>query len=298
MFRVTLGAFIISFAAVFVRAAGLAPDTATFYRMAFGGAAMLALLAREGRLRSVLPLLVPSIPAAMLFTGDFFCWHRSIFAVGPGLATMLGNLSAVFIALFSVLFLAERAGLRFFTALAMALAGVFLTVGPVWNSAGEDFHTGVLFGLTTALFYASYILSLKKMVGKTGDVLATATAVTLTTATLCGLLVLFSGGSFVLPDAKAWSSMLALGVLCQCVGWLCITTGLGETRASLASLLLLLQPVLSFVWDILFFDKPIRVVEISGVALALAGIYLGSLRRGNKVKSSKQPEPQIPNAGK
>ncbi len=259
---------------------------------------MLALLAREGRLRTVLPLLVPSLPAAVLFTGDFFCWHRSILAVGPGLATMLGNLSAVFIALFSVLFLAERAGLRFFTALGMALTGVFLTVGPVWNSAGRDFHTGVIFGLITALFYASYILSLKKLVVKTGDVLATATAVALSTAIICGLLVLFSGGSFELPDARAWSSMLALGVLCQCIGWLCITTGLGETRASLASLLLLLQPVLSFVWDILFFDKPIRAVEISGVALALAGIYLGSLRRGGKPKADTPPEPPLPQTGR
>ncbi len=284
MFRVSLGAFIISFAAVFVKASGLAPDTATVYRMTFGGIAMLLLLARENRLRSVVPLLLPAIPTAIVFTGDFYCWHRSIIAVGPGLATMLGNLSAVFIAVISVLFLSERAGWRFFTALAMAMTGVFLTVGPVWNSSGQNFHTGVFFGIITAIFYAAYILSLKRLVEKTHDVLAVATAVTLMTGLLCCLLVIMSGESFALPDLGAWSSMLALGILCQCAGWLFITTGLGQTRASLAALLLLLQPVLSFVWDLLFFAKPVNPIEISGVALALCGIYLGSVRHGAKAR--------------
>jgi len=43
---------------------------------------------------------------------------------------------------------------------------------------------------------------------------------------------------------------------------------------------LLLQPTLSYVWDVLFFDKPTGTVEIAGVILALAGIFLGSTRNG------------------
>ncbi|GAB7023915.1 DMT family transporter [Salidesulfovibrio brasiliensis] len=279
MGSLALGAITISFAAVFVTTAGISADASAFYRMLFGGLCMVGLLAAKGRIAILPRLLIPAIPVAIIFTGDFLCWHRAILAVGPGLATMLGNLQAVYIALFSVLFLGERSGVRFFAALGLALSGVYLTVGPVWNLSGETFRIGVLFGIATAVFYGSYILMLKRLVNRTGEVLGATTAVTLLTALFCGLFTLASGESFVLPDLAAWSSMVALGALCQCGGWLLIARGLDKTPASLAGLVLLLQPVLSFVWDIWFFAKPVNAVELSGVALALSGIYLGSLRR-------------------
>ena len=43
-----------------------------------------------------------------------------------------------------------------------------------------------------------------------------------------------------------------------------------------AGLALLLQPTLSFVWDVLFFARPMSAMELLGAAIALAAIYLGS----------------------
>ena len=43
-----------------------------------------------------------------------------------------------------------------------------------------------------------------------------------------------------------------------------------------AGLALLLQPTLSFVWDVLFFGRPMQAIEIAGAAIALVAIYLGS----------------------
>ena len=39
---------------------------------------------------------------------------------------------------------------------------------------------------------------------------------------------------------------------------------------------LLLQPLLSFIWDILLFDRPIVARELFGASLVLFGIWLGS----------------------
>ena len=47
----------------------------------------------------------------------------------------------------------------------------------------------------------------------------------------------------------------------------------------LAGLALLLQPTLSFVWDVLFFGRPMQPIEIAGAAIALFAIYLGSRSR-------------------
>jgi drug/metabolite transporter (DMT)-like permease len=50
-------------------------------------------------------------------------------------------------------------------------------------------------------------------------------------------------------------------------------------EASRAGLLLLLQPALTFVWDVLFFGRPTTAPEALGAALAIGAIYMGSARR-------------------
>ncbi|MFQ3334630.1 MAG: drug/metabolite transporter (DMT)-like permease, partial [Woeseiaceae bacterium] len=43
-------------------------------------------------------------------------------------------------------------------------------------------------------------------------------------------------------------------------------------------IVLLLQPSLSFIWDILFFNRSIVLIESLGVLMVLFAIYLGSKR--------------------
>ena len=46
---------------------------------------------------------------------------------------------------------------------------------------------------------------------------------------------------------------------------------------------LLLQPALAFIWDVVLFDRPTAVLEVVGAMLALVAIYLGSAReKGGK----------------
>ena len=84
------------------------------------------------------------------------------------------------------------------------------------------------------------------------------------------------------PSGKCWAMaacMAAYGIVAQCVGWALISRGLRDTRVSLAGLILLLQPALAYVWDLVFFAKPAGVAEVCGVAATLAGIALGARRR-------------------
>jgi drug/metabolite transporter (DMT)-like permease len=52
--------------------------------------------------------------------------------------------------------------------------------------------------------------------------------------------------------------------------------------ATAVSLILLLQPALSFLWDILLFKRPTSGYEYLGIALILLAIYFGSLRKKEK----------------
>ncbi|MGH8335846.1 MAG: EamA family transporter, partial [Gammaproteobacteria bacterium] len=71
------------------------------------------------------------------------------------------------------------------------------------------------------------------------------------------------------------------------LGWVLISSSIHKVRASQVGLILLLQPVCAFAWDVLFFGRRFTAVEIAGAVLALAAIYLGSVRRS--VFSFKQP---------
>ena len=76
--------------------------------------------------------------------------------------------------------------------------------------------------------------------------------------------------------------LLVMALVRREVKWRGKQNALPGIRASLSGLILLLQPALAFVWDVLLFQRPTTLVNWLGVVLALAAIYLGT------VKTSKQ----------
>lgn len=280
MIGLLIGAIIISFASVMVKLAHVPPDVVGFYRLFVGGIGMSVILWRMDKLKYLtLHVWKWSLLSAAFFMADFFFWHRSIGLVGPGLSTMLANFQVLILAAVSVIFLRERVSGPFLTAIVMALAGLYLMVGVSWSSFTPGYQLGVVYGLLAALFYALYLLSLKFSLTKVGaDPLAMACAVALLTGLLLGGLSVGQGESFVIPDLQSLLALSFLALICHAVGWYLITRSVQVVRTSLVGLILLLQPTLSFVWDILFFDKPANGLEITGVCLALAAIYLGSVK--------------------
>ncbi len=272
------GAALISFAAVFVRLAQVGPDTAAFYRMFFGTIALVFLLWRDGSLRRIKGRMVGyALLCGLLFALDIMSWHRSIHYVGPGLATLLTNFQVFALTVVSLLVLHERPGRLFYLALPLAFVGLYLMVGVHWDSVGDDYQAGVGWGFLTALFYAAYVLGLKLSIPRLGGPgrKAFMTCVAAATGLIIGCWMLVSGVSFVIPTAMDFMWLAALGVLCQAAGWLFISRGMEGLSATLVGLGLLLQPALSYLWDILFFGKPFGVTDGIGAVLALGGIYMG-----------------------
>ena len=64
-----------------------------------------------------------------------------------------------------------------------------------------------------------------------------------------------------------------------------IASSLPRVSTTEAGIALLLQPTLSFVWDVLFFARPMSATELLGAAIALAAIYLGSRAPSKQAQS-------------
>jgi drug/metabolite transporter (DMT)-like permease len=289
MTHLLLGAAIISFSPVFVKLAapyGVAGDAAAFHRVFIGGLCLLlaSLASREPRSKVWnMPRsgLLWSLACAAFFTADLLCWHLSILYVGPGLATLFGNFQVFLLAAWGIVFLREKPGLRFFAGILLAMGGLFAIVAPAWASAGHNFQLGVFFGLLTGLFYAGFILALNRSMTECGDgsQLAAMTANSLLAAAILAPIILLRGGTLAIDPGMPLLLMAGYGVTSQFIGWVLISRGLRETRMSLAGLILLLQPVLAYVWDLTLLSRPAGLAELVGVAATLVGIGLGARRR-------------------
>jgi len=275
------GAVLISSTSVFVRLAHVAPTVSAFYRMCFGGLMLLFLLRAVRAPWRPRPLLVLAlcVPAAA-FALDLMSWHRSIHAIGPGLATLIGNLQVFFMALAGVLFYRERLRGRFVLGVALALIGLWLLVGRSWAEVGSGYQWGVWLGLFTALMYAVYMLSFRRIQQRTPEAspMYLLCWCSLLCAALLGVAGWAEGHSFVIPDASSWASLLGLALFGQVLGWLLISYALPRLDASMVGLLLLLQPLLAFGLDVLIFDRATDALDGLGLVLSALGIFVGSQR--------------------
>ena len=276
------GALCIAFSGILVRLADVSPDTAAVFRCLYA-VPVLAVLAvwerrRYGpRTRRERWL---AMAAGVLFALDLAFWHRSIEAVGAGLATVLGNLQIVFVALLAWAALRERPSSVLLAAIPVALAGVVLISGVLEEGAfGRDPLAGVLFGVLTALAYTGFILVLRRGnrdLRRPAGPLLDATATSAVVGAAIGL------GFGTLDLTLGWPSqgwLIVLALTAQVIGWLLISVSLPRLPAAVTSVLLMIQPVGAVLLAMAILDEAPTALQLFGVALVLTGVVAVGLSR-------------------
>ena len=274
----------ISFSGVWVKVADVAPTVSAFYRVLFGGLFLLvaACWKKELTWKGSKQLLLAFF-CGLLLALDLFLWHKSIHYIGPGLATILGNFQVFLLAGLGVVFMGEKISVKFFLAILMAIAGLFLVVGIQWNQLGSEYKTGVYLGLATAVAYTIFLLALRKLQsGQTETITFYGMMIlSFVAAIFLGIQAGYNGDSFIIPDPRSWTALVLLGLTSQGIGWILISNALPRIRASLAGLILLLQPSLAFIWDVLLFQRTTSTLNWIGVIIAITAIYLGMAKNPN-----------------
>ncbi len=293
LIQMIVGACAISTTSIFVKYAHVGPTVSGFYRMAFGGLMLLAWLVATRQWQRVRWsdlgwLLLPGAAFAI----DLVMWHRSILYVGPGLATLLGNFQVFLMALAGWLWYREKLGWPFLAGVALAFLGLYLLVGLDWNAFDARYRLGVVLGVVTGFAYALYMLSTRHA-QRAGHVRLHPTQLlcvsSLVSAVILGLVALFERERFAIPDLQSGSALIGLAFFGQVLGWVLLTRAMPRLPASLIGLLLLLQPALSFVFDVILFARPTRSMDWVGVALSLLGIFVGSYRPSARRNPPSQP---------
>jgi len=284
--RLFIGATLISFSPVWVKLVSVSPTTSGFYRVLFGGVA-LALYLVISRQRLQLSKRVWSIlvMSCIFFALDLWFWHRSINYIGPGLSTLLANFQVFFMMLAGILLLRQRPRPVQLVAVPLALFGLGMIVGFDWGALPVDYRLGVIFGLLTAVTYAGYLLTMRAVRTGSPHPLPTreVAIVSIGSAAILGLSAIGEGVSLTIPTIADASFLLAYGLVSHCMGLLFIASSLPKVTTTEAGLALLLQPTLSFLWDVIFFARPMTISELVGASIALFAIYLGSRQTSKQI---------------
>ncbi len=277
VFQLLCGAFLISFSGIFVKIADVPPSTSAFYRVFFGSVflAFAVVWFKDFKKITSQEFLIISF-CGFIFALDLFFWHESIMFIGPGLATLLGNFQVFLLAATGIFFFGEKVRLRFFGAIPLAIIGLLLIVGVQWNTLGSDYKTGIYFGLLTAVCYTIFLLTLRKIQSEENhSIFSSLMIVSMSCAVFLGIKMHYAGDSFAIPHFNSLLSLLGLGLFSQTIGWVLIANALPKIRASFTGLILLLQPALAFIWDVLIFDRPTDFINWTGVVVTLGAIYMG-----------------------
>ena len=277
--RLFLGAALISLSPVWVNLVSVSPTTSGVYRALFGGLALAAyLLLTKQRLHLSRTVWAMLMAASVFFALDLWFWHRSINYIGPGLATLLANFQVFFMMLAGIVLYRQAPRLVQVIAVPLALLGLGLIVGFDWTELPPDYRSGVVFGLLTAVMYASYMLTMRAVRANAVDALPLreVAIMSLTVAAILAVSAQVEGVSLAIPTMKDAGWLLGYGLLSHCLGMVLIASSLPHVSTTDAGIALLLQPTLSFIWDVLFFARPVTSTELAGAVIALVAIYLGA----------------------
>ncbi len=270
------GALGISFAPIFVRLSELGPSATAFYRLSFAVPFLMLWMSLENR-GAAAPRR-PSraadyrglILAGLFFAGDLAVWHWSIRLTSVANATLLANAAPIFVTLCGWLLFGERFTLTFLAGMGVALTGTAVLMGSS-VSLGLDHLLGDGLGLLTAVFYAAYLLAVKRLRSEFS------TATIMTWSGVVGALALLpitllSGEGLIAPTAYGWGVLLALALLSHTVGQSLIAYALAHLPAAFTSVSLLLQPAAAAVLAWLILSEPLGPLQGLGGVVVLAGI--------------------------
>jgi drug/metabolite transporter (DMT)-like permease len=269
------GIICLSFSAFFLRWSQAPGPVTALYRMIFASLILtpfaLPRLLR-GRVTVERKWLVFPLIGGIFSSFDFAFWSLAVGMTTVANATLLGNASPLWVALFALLVFREKLGKLFWAGLGLILIGAVVMMGNDFL-----FHPtvglGDILALTSSIFYAGVFLSAQR--GRENlDPLTYTWAAVCSTAVCLLVIVLLLGYPLTGFPPQTWLIFLASAIFSQILGFLSTSYALGHLPASIVSPTMIGQPVLTAILAIPFLGEVPASWQLAGGILILAGIFL------------------------
>ena len=193
--------------------------------------------------------------------------------VGPGLATVLANAQPLIAAGLAHFVLDERLGLRRGLGLLLGFAGILLIALPGFGGGNANSSPeGVGYVLLGAVGVAVGNVLLKHLAGRVDPLMATGWQFIL------GSVPLFLAAQILeAPAQVVWSPrfaivLLALGLLGTALAYALWFSLMQRAELNRLNTFTFLTPIFALIIGAVFFSERLRLIEVGGIVLTLAGV--------------------------
>lgn len=242
-----------------------------FYRMAFALVILtpIALFLKKFKIPS-LPQMALAFLCGILFGSDVAVWNISIQESSATQASLLTNLSPIWVGIATFLWLKPKPKLNFWIGTLIAFLGMGTLVGfQVFSEL--NFDRAFNFGVLSGIFYAAYLLISKKILTQI-DVISFMILSLFASTLYLGIICLITNEPFTGFSSEGWMVLVIQAVVCQLGAWLLISYTTQHMRATTISLSLLAQAVITAIMAYLFLNEQITLQMVLGGLILLLGI--------------------------
>jgi len=187
--------------------------------------------------------------------------------------SILINVSAIFIAIMSILLLKEKINLKKALGIVLGFVGIVVVIS---NGEIRFFESSTLFGdllmLFDGLIWAAYTIVGKSLLDRKNVEIITSWAFLFGTLTLLPFLI-FPG--FKVPTQLiTWSSVVYMGLLCSIFGYLVWYFALEREEATNVAVYIYLIPLFTAIIAYFTLDEVVTPFKAIGGFLTIFGVYL------------------------
>ncbi|WPR72142.1 DMT family transporter [Flavobacterium sp. NG2] len=281
-----LGILCISIFPILVRLQLTTGLISAFYRMFIAALLLLpyTIITKKFQLPKT-RIVTLAIVSGIVFATDIAIWNIAIQKSSATQATLLANLSPVWVGMGSFIFLKNKPAINFWIGTAVALLGMVILVGfDVF--AKLNFDLAFTLAVFSGVLYATYILISKHILTQV-DVLSFMTLVLVSSSFFLFIVCGVSREPFTGFSPIAWGVLFIQGAICQLTAWLLISYATQHLRATRVSLSLLGQAVLATLLAWLFLDEKMSWDRIIGAVFLLLGIRITFYNKPISLKNTK-----------
>ena len=255
-----------------------------FYRMAFAFVMLLpfVIIAKKFKLPKKKYLLLASI-CGVLFSSDVAVWNIAIQESSATQASLLTNLSPLWVGIISYVFLKTKPAINFWIGTAVALFGMAMLVGFKFFLE-LDFDKAFILAVLSGIFYSIYLLVSKKTLSQV-EVLSFMTISLFASTLYLAVLCLFAKEKFYGFSDLGWIVLVIQAVVCQLMAWISISYATQHMRPTRVSLSLLAQAVITSILAWIFVEEKITLNMIIGGIILLIGIRITFYKKTFSIKT-------------
>lgn len=244
-----------------------------FYRMFFALVILLPIVILRKQFKwPSLKLILLSLLCGVLFGADVAVWNIAIEESSATQATLLTNLSPIWVGIGAFFFLVDKPKTNFWFGTVVALLGMMIIVGFEFFM-DMQFDRSFYFGILSGIFYSWYFLISKTILTKVN--VPTFMVINLVASVgFLGVINYSAGENFINHSATAWLVLVVQAVVCQLIAWFALNYAISHMRATRVSLSLLCQGLLTTILAWLILAEPITMQMVLGSLVLLSGIAM------------------------